>query len=294
MSGAAALLAHLETGHTTVCACWALTRTDGLVLGFTDHDRPISFDGITFAADGGMTAQAFEAKNGLAVDNTEALGVLSHAAIKAEDIRAGRYDGAEIVIWQVNWAAISERRVQFRGTLGEISEGAGAFQAELRGVSEALSQPQGRVFQKPCSAVLGDDACGFDLATPGYRVEVPIVSAQDARVLRFAPLIDYDLRWFERGRLEVLSGAAKGLVGIIKNDRWLDDAREIELWQGLRLAIAPGDLVRLEAGCDKRIETCRLKFQNLMNFQGFPHIPGEDWLMSYPVKAGVNDGGSRS
>ena len=289
-----ALLAHLKSGHTTVCACWALTRSDGLVLGFTDHDRTLEFEGVRFVADGGMTAQALEAKNGLAVDNTEALGVLSHAAIKADDIRAGRYDGAEIVIWQVNWAELGQRRVIFRGTLGEIVEGAGAFQAELRGGTEALSQPQGRVFQKPCSAVLGDTQCRFNLDTPGFRVEASVVSAKEARVLRFAPLVDYDQRWFERGRLEVLSGAAQGLVGIVKNDRWLDDGREIELWQGLRLAVAPGDLVRLEAGCDKRMETCRLKFQNLLNFQGFPHIPGEDWLMSYPVKSGVNDGGSLS
>ncbi len=289
---AEALIAHLKTGHTTVCSCWALTRTDGTVLGFTDHDREITFEGITFAADGGMSAQALDSKNGLAVDNTEALGVLSHVGIKAEDIRAGRYDGAEIVIWQVNWAKIIERRVVFRGSLGEITEGAGAFQAELRGVSEALSQPQGRVFQKPCSAVLGQAGCGFDLATPGYRTEVTLVSSEDARVLRFAPLVDFDLRWFERGKAEVLTGQAAGLVAIIKNDRWLEDGREIELWQGLRLPLEAGDLIRLEAGCDKRAETCRLKFQNLLNYQGFPHVPGEDWLMSYPVSAGVNDGGS--
>jgi uncharacterized phage protein (TIGR02218 family) len=50
-------------------------------------------------------------------------------------------------------------------------------------------------------------------------------------------------------------------------------------------------MIRLEAGCDKRAETCRLKFDNFLNFRGFPHIPGEDWLSSYPVSAGNNDGG---
>ncbi len=295
MSGdAEALLAHLETGLTTVCRAWRVTRRDGVVLGFTDHDRDLQIEDVVFRAGGGMTARALEQGNGLAVDNTEALGVLSHAAIRAEDIRAGRYDGAEVVIWEVNWADPTARRAVFRGHLGEITEQGAGFEAELRGLAESLGQPQGRVYQKGCSAVLGDAACRVDLTAPGYAIEADLVAVDDARILRFAPMPGFDLRWFERGRAEVLSGAAQGLVGVIKADRWLDDAREIELWQGLRADLAPGDRVRLEAGCDKRAETCRLKFHNLLNFQGFPHMPGEDWLMAYPAQGGVHDGGRRS
>ena len=53
-----------------------------------------------------------------------------------------------------------------------------------------------------------------------------------------------------------------------------------------------GDRVRIEAGCDKAEDTCRLKFANMVNFRGFPDIPGEDWLMAFPKGGGVNDGGS--
>ncbi|MFT6426340.1 MAG: hypothetical protein ACJAYH_002126 [Celeribacter sp.] len=34
------------------------------------------------------------------------------------------------------------------------------------------------------------------------------------------------------------------------------------------------------------------KFDNFLNFQGFPHIPGEDWLTSYPQSSDLNEGGS--
>ena len=54
-----------------------------------------------------------------------------------------------------------------------------------------------------------------------------------------------------------------------------------------------GDGLRLIAGCDKRGETCRLKFNNYLNFQGFPDIPGDDWTISDPSRAGRLDGGSR-
>ena len=70
---------------------------------------------------------------GLSVDNTEALGALSDAAIREADIEAGRYDGAEVRAWLVNWADVSARQLQFRGSIGELRRAGGAFEAELRG-----------------------------------------------------------------------------------------------------------------------------------------------------------------
>ncbi len=283
--------AHFASGLTNVARCWALTRRDGVQQGFTDHDRNIVFDGITFRADTGLTARALQQSTGLSIDNTEALGALSDAAITEADIRAGRYDGARIEAWLVNWASPDQRMLQFRGWLGEVTRGAGAFQAELQGLTEALNQPQGRVYQKPCSAVLGDGDCGFDFSVPGYVAERAVETLEDQKRFHFADFTGFDDRWFERGRLQVLSGAAAGLVGLVKNDRLSGTGRDIELWEALRAPVAPGDLLRLEAGCDKRAPTCRLKFDNFLNFRGFPDIPGEDWLMSYPEASGANTGG---
>ncbi|MBX9460915.1 MAG: DUF2163 domain-containing protein [Brevundimonas sp.] len=47
------------------------------------------------------------------------------------------------------------------------------------------------------------------------------------------------------------------------------------------------------ASCDKRWATCRATFGNGANFQGFPDIPGDDFLTAVPVQGGRNDGGSR-
>jgi uncharacterized phage protein (TIGR02218 family) len=286
--------AHLASGATTVCRCWALVRADGQVFGFTDHDRTLSFEGIEFRADTGLTARALQQTTGLSVDNSEALGALSDASLTEEDILAGRYDNAEVRAWLVNWAEVGDRVLQFRGTVGEVTRAGGAFEAELRGLTEALNQPQGRVYQKQCAAILGDAGCRFDLTTPGYATERLVEVVEDRRIFRFASVAGFDDRWFERGRFRVLSGRAEGLVGVVKNDRATGGGRQIELWEAIALPIAPGDMVRIEAGCDKRADTCRLKFQNFLNFRGFPDIPGEDWLMSYPVRSAANTGGSRN
>ena len=288
------LAAHLRSGATTVARVWALERADGVVMGFTDHDRDLAFDGVTFRADSGLSARALAQSTGLAVDNTEAAGALSAAALREEDILAGRYDGAALRIWEVNWADVAQRRMIFRGTLGEITRADGAFRAELRGLAEALGQPQGRVYQGVCAAVLGDAACGVDLSQPGMSSERPAEAVEGSRVFRFEEFAGFEERWFEKGRLRVLSGAAQGLYGVIKNDRMNGAGRRIELWEPIPADVAPGDMLRIEAGCDKRAATCRLKFGNFVNFRGFPHIPGEDWLMAVPRSDGVNDGGSWS
>lgn len=287
------LRAHLATGHTTIARAWALTRRDGMTLGFTDHDRDLVFDGMSFHAGAGLTARALEQVTGLAVDNSEAVGALRDAGLTEGDIMAGRYDGADLRIWEVNWADVAARRLIFRGSLGEITRSGGAFRAELRGLSEPLGQPGGRVYHAACSAVLGDARCRFGLDTPGYSAEVPLVAAPTPQRLRVAPLGTIAAGWLAHGRLVVQTGVAAGLVGLIREDRANGSAREITLWEGLRAPLAPGDMLRLEVGCDRQAATCRQKFDNMLNFQGFPHIPGEDWLTAYPRAGQPNRGGQR-
>jgi len=288
-----ALQAHLDGGATCLCRCWQVTRRDGVVFGFTDHDHNIVFEGVTFKAGTGLDAAAIQQSTGLSVDNTQAVGALSDFSVSEADILAGFYDGAEVLVYVVNWMDASQRALQFRGSLGEIKRGGGAFEAELRGLSEPLNQPQGRAYHKSCSAVLGDADCKFDLSAAGYVADLAVESFEDSRVFLFSGATGFDEGWFEDGMLRVQSGAAAGELAIVKLDRFRDGLRRVELWQELRRNIATGDTVRLTAGCNKRPETCRLKFQNFLNFRGFPYIPGDDWAISVPSGRGVNDGESR-
>jgi uncharacterized phage protein (TIGR02218 family) len=210
------------------------------------------------------------------------------------DIAAGRFDGAEVEAWLVEWAEPANRVIQFRGSIGEISRANGAFTAELRGLAEALNVPMGRVYQKTCPAVLGDAECAVDLSGPEFSVNATVASVGDGRLFHFSDIPPFDARWFERGRFSVIDGAAMDLSGAIKRDTLRPDGtRQVELWDRLRAEVATGDSVRLTAGCDKRMETCRLKFSNLLNFRGFPDIPGEDWLVAHPTRVSARDGGSR-
>jgi len=291
MSISAEFSAHLASGATTLCQCWAVTRRDGVVLGFTDHDRDLGFAGIVFRAASGLTARALQTSTGLAVDNSEAVGALSDASVSEADLMAGRFDGAGVRNWIVNWQDVSQRLLQFSGTFGEVTRSGGAFRAELRGLSEGLNQVQGLVYQRACSAVLGDARCGVDLTLAGLSHQAPILAGEGG-VYRIAAPAGFAEGWFARGRVVVMSGAAAGLVGLVKFDQTEGVVRRLDLWVDFARAPAVGDVIRLEAGCDKAADTCRDKFANFANFRGFPHIPGDDWSTSYPVSGKANDGGS--
>lgn len=286
------LLDHLGEGVCTLARAWLVIRQDGQRHGFTDHDSDLAFDGQIFRASTGLSAKALQQSTGLSVDNTEAIGALSDAGITEDDLAAGRYDQAEVISWLVNWTDPAQRTELFRGSFGEVTRAAGSFRVELRGLAERLNQPQGRAYQRGCSAVLGDAACGVDLDAPAYRI-VAVVAGEDALGnLILTCAAEPPEGWFARGRLAVMSGRAQGLVGMIKSDSPATGGRLVGLWHGLAAPLAIGDAVELVSGCDRTAETCRNKFSNFMNFRGFPHIPGEDWLTSYPNSATQSDGGS--
>lgn len=282
---------HLASGATTVCRCWAVRRRDGATFGFTDHDGNLSFDGILFRADTGMTARAFQQSTGLSVDNSEAVGALSDDALRDADIEAGRFDDATVTMWLVNWRNPDERSVRFAGTIGEVTRAGESFRAELRGVTEALNKPQGLVYQRTCSAVLGDDRCRVDLNRAQYRTEVQIDGVDDGKTFTFSSFPEFEGGWFERGTLTVIDGPGAGLSAHVKLDRSTGAGRRIVLWEAIRVPLARGERIRLVTGCDKRPETCKAKFGNFLHFRGFPSIPGEDWLMAYPSDRVPNDGG---
>jgi uncharacterized phage protein (TIGR02218 family) len=286
------LQAELDGGAATLCRCWRVRRRDGLVLGFTDHDRTLTFEGTAFLAETGADAAMLQTGTGLSVDSSQAIGALSDAAIKEDDLRAGRFDGAEVDHWLVDWRRPERRVLIFRGTLGEIRRTENVFEAELRGLTEALNLPVGRTIARTCDRILGDGKCRVDLSSPTYSHSTSMASATPCGRLELVDGGNYADGWFAGGALMWTSGKNAGLQVTIKRDRRVQGRRAVTLALAPVLEARPGDGVRLTAGCDRRIDTCRDKFNNLVNFRGFPHIPGEDWLLAYPKDGEAHDGTS--
>ena len=209
------LAARIESGAAMLCHAWVLRRADGEAMGFTDHDRDLTVEGVVCRAGSGWTAGAGEGAVGLAAGGLSASGGLDDEAITEGDIAAGLYDGARIELWRVDWTQVDLRVRLWAGTLARIRRENGAFVADLDGPMALLERVVGRTYGRTCDAVLGDGRCGLSAATIGGR------------------------------------------------------------------------------NCDKRRTTCTERFGNGVNFQGFPDIPGDDFLTARPVESARNDGGSR-
>lgn len=286
------LVARIASGAATLCRCWKLTRRDGVVLGFTDHDRKLEFDEVSYEPESGFTASAIETDLGLSVGGSEAEGALSSERISAADIDAGLYDGAGVELWLVDWRDPATRYLLSAAEIGEITRGRGHFRAEMRGLAHRLNVPVGRSYQRSCDAALGDGRCRVNVTSPTFRGSGAIVETASATSLRVAGLEAYARGWFTRGVLTWVGGPNAGAQAEIKADRAVGASRWLDLWTPPPRDPAPGHGFTAVAGCDKRWETCRTRFGNHLNFRGFPHIPGDDAVNSYP-NSGDNLNGGR-
>ena len=280
----------LDSGTTTLAWCWRLTRNDGTVFGFTDHDRSLTYDGTTYQPESGFTASEIRAGSDLSVDAQEAEGVLTSTTITETDILDGRWDNATVEIWRVNWADTASRALLRRGAIGQVRRGRLHFVAEMRSLAHMLGQTIGRTFQASCDAALGDARCGVDLNAPAFKASGTVVSLSGDRGFAVSGLSGFAEGWFALGTLHWLTGANTGRKAEVLSHAITGADVIIKLLETPVRPAEVGNSFDILAGCDKRFETCQNKFANAANFRGFPHIPGQDTIIRYAAKGDANSG----
>lgn len=266
--------AWIDRDLTCVAFCWRLDRRDGVSLGFTSHDRDLLIDGLAYRASPGMTPSAISLSSGFAVDTLDIAGALSSDAITAADLEAGRWDGAAVRLFAVDWSDPGEPLHLVRGALGDVSICDGAFSAELKGPTALLERPVVEQTSPECRAAFGDRRCRVDLAPRTHLVRVVSVVGSVLTLHADEPSANA----FAYGRIEWIDGPNSGLSGLIA----ASDGASVTLRDTPAYAVAPGDLMRLTEGCDRSITTCRDRFANAANFRGEPYLPGNDLLTRYP------------
>jgi uncharacterized phage protein (TIGR02218 family) len=259
----AALAQHLSQEVTTLATCWRVTRRDGVEFFFTDHDQDVAFDGQLYLARTGYSRTAIANDASMAVDNLDVDGVFDADAITESDMRAGKFDYAEVRVFLVNWAnpAMGALRMR-RGWFGEVilTEGA-KFRTELRGMVQALQQRIGEIYSPECRADLGDARCKVPIHPPeiqrstSYAVgDVVRVRTSSALTTIGIPLINPG---FDTGNLSgwtVVSGSAaaktaSGALGSKTRTHFLEggNVASFELRQTVDLADVLGADI-LDAG----------------------------------------------
>ncbi|KQP34307.1 beta tubulin [Methylobacterium sp. Leaf102] len=285
------LAASLASGITTLCRCWIVTRTDGLRLGFTDHDEPVTIEGVVCSAESGATGSAIEQTAGLSPDGYDIMGALTDGRLSDIELARGLFDGAAVEAWRVDWSSPVDRVLVMSGTIGEVSRGSSAFTAEVRSLADRLNQPRGRIYQRSCDATFGDARCGIDATAATMRGVGVVTLTRTTRSFVASGLAGFRSGRFTAGRFVWTTGANVGTVVEVRTHLRANGGAHLELWEPMAAPITPGDAFDITAGCDKALDTCRDKFANTIRFRGFPDLPGNDYAVRYVTPGAENDGG---
>jgi len=273
-----ALHAHISSEVTTLATCWKLKRRDNVILGFTNLDTDIVFESITYKAATGFTPSAIENTSSLSVDNLDVEGMLSAVSITESDILAGKYDFSEIEIFQVNYKDLSQGSLKLRrGWLGEVSLYKQQFVAEVRGLTQRLSQTIGELYSPSCRAALGDNRCKINLAT--YTVAGSVTATFNSQ--EFLDNTRTEISGiYTFGTITFTNGANNGLSMELKEYLYnATSGGRLILALPMPYPIVLGDTYSLSRGCDKTIRTCFERFNNVVNFRGEPNVPGIDRML---------------
>ena len=270
----AAMRRAMADGVSRFCHCWLIARRDGTSLGLTEHDRQLHFNGQEYLPEAALSLSALETQIGLNAPAAEAQGVLSNTALKADDLTAGLYDDASFDVWLVDWQQTDNRMLLMSGRFDAVRVDGDRFSVALLPHGGAVHARRGRVYQTNCDAALGDGRCRATIDGPPWRYELAVEKVATGHIDIAA--LDRPTDWFTHGYV----ATATGQRFIIRQDARLDGRRRLHLWLDATPQIKIGDEVQLVAGCDKSLTTCRDKFDNAVNYQGFPHLSDDALLIN--------------
>ena len=252
--------------------CWRLERSDGAGIALTSSDRDIAYGDITYRSAPGVTPAAIVRSIGLEPDQGEVAGAVSADCLSEADLMFGRWNGASVSLFAIDWANPGDVVPLLAGDLGEVSIEGDGFAAQLHGAASKLEASPCPNTSAECRAAFGDPRCGVDLAGRSQRAK--ILSANGNRI-ELDRTVDPG---FLLGRARYVSGRNCGcfstILAIDGASLWLRDRPRAE--------IEAGTAIEIREGCDKSFETCVSRFSNGINFRGEPHLPGTDLLTRYP------------
>lgn len=267
------LKTHFGQECTTIATIWKLTRTDNVVMGFTNHDEDIVYDGVTYLASTGFLPSDIAVKSDFSVANQEIESYLDSSAITDEDLLNGVYDYAEVQVMYINYESVADGvLIGDRGWVGQVQIRGEQFAAEVRGLSEKPNQKIGQIFSPLCRAKLGDSKCGANLTNFTFNDEVDVVDSDFPKQAFRSYSLLQEAGYFTSGEVEWTSGPNTGLKMEIKEF----SNGVVTLSLPMPKEISKGHQYTIVAGCGKDKDTCINKFNNFINFRGEPDVPGQD------------------
>lgn len=295
-TASAGLLAHLSGRETSLASCVKITPKSGPVIGLTDLDDDLVISGVTYKAIGGLSRSASDFEASLAPASFSFGGLFAPGVISEADILSRKLEGATIDLFRVNFLNLAQGTlVILKGTLGRITPSIGGYTAEVYGLSRKLeTRPVVEVYGSTCAADLADARCQAVISSfPGTITTVTSRKQFIAAGFAAGGSIGTDPTFFDRGKLTFTSGPLSGTSVEVRT--YTDGTKTFLLPIPLPASPGVGSTFSVNPGCDKKLSTCRDRFDNVVNFRGFPFIPAADKGAKVPptLGGGLQGGGTK-
>ena len=252
---------------TTLTKCCLIRLSTGDFLGLTEYEENIYINGVKYMSQAILSTSSFENDSSLSSNNFELNGCITSDLILAEDVFAGKYDDAFIEVFLIDYTALdSDSKIALgQGYMGKFTFENDRFSTEVMGLSVKLSHPVVEIFSPNCRARFCDERCKIPVAnfTRRGRVDAIVGSKSFLDNSRTESNGYYDY-----GVVIFLDGDNKG----IKLDVRHNNGNRIELYKVFPYKVTVGEKYEIVAGCDKAFNTCKVKFNNVINFRGEPHL----------------------
>jgi uncharacterized phage protein (TIGR02218 family) len=282
-----AFTSHIAGTAHTRCTMLLLALRNGTFLGITDHDRDIEYnllgDTVTYQAGTGILTSDISLSAGLDADNYEVTGPIGDV-VTLPEVVGGMYNRARAYLFQINWRSPSDGAAKIlAGNVAEARVEGGKFVFEIRSDFDRFNQVVGQLITNQCPHDFGDANCGV---TP-ESITGTITAVTDAMRFTVSFAGAYADDYFNLGEAVPLTGANAGGMPVEIFD-WTS-AGVVELFMPLAATPAIGDTFTIKTGCSKvrmsddvTVRTC-LSYDNVVNFGGFPEVPGSDQVMKATI-----------
>jgi len=271
----------LINGALRFATCWRIERVDGVIFRFTDHNTALEVDGQVYSPVGSFNASARQKQDGAEGANYTAKSYLDSTLITHDDLIAGKYKDAivyefTLVNWKYPWLGKLHEYVL---KILEISFNGEIWEAKVEDLKSRLSRKVGRNLNKDCDYVFGDpDTCQVNLAVLTQTGTVTTGGTNGfVATIAVTPVDEY----YTDGVLTWTAGDNLGLTSEIKQQV----GNDYKLYVKPPYPIQIGDTFDITPGCAHTKEACKSFQGNLLNFGGFPEIPGNNELISTPNTA---------
>ena len=279
------MLVHIAQENTTLALCWSMILTDESEFYYTDSDKAIEFGGHTYQPYAAVVPSATSTTSNLAVDNMEVQLAWDGDLATETEIRGGRFDFATMNIFFVNFEdpdGMGSIPI-LKGKLGELVIEDNLVKIDVRGMTQYLQQRMGELYSVGCQATFGDARCKADASQGIYTKAFTVATVNGTHPKRTFTILeilgDAD-GYYTGGHVAWTGGSNQNTKMDIKV--YFESGQQVELYEPLIRDIQVGDTGNIIVGCDKKYETCKLKFDNMINFRGFPHLTGVTKMLRGP------------